>query len=100
TYECGLVGRNIVDGLRHRPDDGQIPACLYTVPDLASVGLTEANAKEQGLGVRVHVNDIAGLAIRETYAETVAWSKVIVDETADRVVRAHLVGHAGFRALP
>ncbi|TIX94794.1 MAG: NAD(P)/FAD-dependent oxidoreductase [Mesorhizobium sp.] len=95
TYEGGMVGRNIVDGPRHRPDYGQIPACLYTVPALASVGLTEAKAKEQGLGVRAHVNDIQGWLSARTYAETAAWSKIIVDAKTDRILGAHMVGHAG-----
>ena len=30
-----------------------------------------------------------------TYAETVAWSKVIVEKTTDRIIGAHFVGHAG-----
>ena len=30
-----------------------------------------------------------------TYAETVAWSKVIVDQSTDRILGAHFVGHAG-----
>lgn len=95
TYEGGIVGRNIVDGPRHRPDYGQIPASLYTVPAVASVGLTEAKAKEQGLVVKVHVNDMLGWLSARTYAETVAWSKIIVEEATDRIVGAHLVGHAG-----
>lgn len=95
TYEGGIVGRNIVDGPRHRPDYGQIPAALYTVPALASVGLSEARAKEQGLGVKVQVNDMLGWLSARTYGETVAWSKIIVEETTDRIVGAHMVGHTG-----
>ncbi|MCA0032585.1 dihydrolipoyl dehydrogenase family protein [Mesorhizobium sp. B263B2A] len=95
TYEGGIVGRNIVDGAKHRPDYGQIPACLYTVPALASVGLTEVKAKEQGLAVKIHVNDMQGWLSARTYVETVAWSKIIVEETTDRIIGAHIVGHAG-----
>ena len=95
TYEGGIVGRNIVDGPRHRPDYGQIPSALYTVPALAGVGLTEAKAKEQGFGVKVHVNDMRGWLSARTYGETVSWSKIIVEETTDRIVGAHIVGHAG-----
>lgn len=95
TYEGGIVGRNIVDGPRYRPDYSQIPASVYTVPAMASVGLSEAKAKEQGLGVKVHVNDMRGWLSARTYAETMAWSKIIVEESTDRIVGAHIVGHAG-----
>lgn len=94
TYEGGVVGRNIVDGPKHRPDYGHIPACLYSIPAVASVGLTEAKARERGLGVKVHLNNMQDWLTARTYAETVAWSKIIVDAT-DRIVGAHVVGHAG-----
>ncbi|MCV3205688.1 NAD(P)/FAD-dependent oxidoreductase [Mesorhizobium sp. YC-39] len=95
TYEGGIVGRNIVDGPTHRPQYSQIPASVYTVPALASVGLSEAKAKELGLGVKVHVNNMQGWLSARTYAETVAWSKIIVEESTDKIVGAHIVGHAG-----
>lgn len=95
TYEGRLVGSNIVEGPRHAPDYAAIPSCVFTVPALASVGLTEAAAKEQGLAVTVHVNDMLDWFSAITFAETVAWSKVLVDDATDRIVGAHMVGHAG-----
>jgi glutathione reductase (NADPH) len=65
------------------------------VPVLASVGLTQADAEMKGLEFRVAVNDMrAWLSIR-TDAERVAWAKVVIDKRTDRVIGAHLVGHAG-----
>ncbi|RWB21339.1 MAG: NAD(P)/FAD-dependent oxidoreductase [Mesorhizobium sp.] len=95
TYEGGIVGRNIAEGPKHRPDYSHIPASLYSIPAVASVGLTEAKARERGLHVKVHLNDMQGWLSARTYAEAVAWSKIIVEETTDRIVGAHLVGHAG-----
>ena len=95
TYEGQVVGRNIVHGPSLRPDYAAIPSCVYTVPALGSVGLTEAQASERGLEVDVLVNDMTGWFSGKSYAETVAWSKVLVDRAADRIVGAHLVGHHG-----
>jgi glutathione reductase (NADPH) len=95
TYEGDLVGRNIVDGPKHSPDHTSITTAVYTVPALAAVGLTEAAAKAKGLTAEVHVNDMHDWFSARTYAETVAWSKVIVDRSSDRIVGAHFVGHAG-----
>ncbi len=94
-YEGNIVGRNIVDGPRHRPDYAHIPASIYTIPPVASVGLTEAKASQQGRAIDVRVNDMRGWLSARTFAETVAWSKVIVDVDTDRVLGAHIVGHAG-----
>jgi glutathione reductase (NADPH) len=95
TYEGRLVGRNIVEGAKHKPDYASIPSSVYTVPALATVGLSEEKAKEKGLKTRVQVNDMEYWFSTRTFAETVAWSKIIVEETTDRIVGAHFVGHAG-----
>jgi glutathione reductase (NADPH) len=68
---------------------------VYTVPALAVVGLPETAARQKGLAVDVHVNDMLGWFSAKTYGETVAWSKIIVDRTTDRIVGAHFVGHEG-----
>jgi glutathione reductase (NADPH) len=68
---------------------------VYTVPALAAVGLTEAAARDGQQPVDVHVNDMHDWFSARTYAETVAWSKIIVERTTDLVLGAHFVGHAG-----
>jgi glutathione reductase (NADPH) len=95
TYEGGIVGRNIVDGPQHKPDYLGIPSCVYTVPALASVGLTQAKAEEQGGGVKVHTNDLMSWLSSRTYAESTAWSRIVVEEESDRILGAQIVGHAG-----
>src|SRR5947207_761309 len=95
TYEGDIVGRNIVEGPKHSPDYANMATSVYTVPALASVGLSEAAAKQKGLTVDVHVNDMHEWFSARTYAETVAWSKVIVEKATDRILGAHFVGHAG-----
>jgi glutathione reductase (NADPH) len=95
TYEGRLVGRNIVEGPKYKPDYASIPSCVYTIPALATVGLSEAKAKEKGLKVRVQVNDMEYWFSTRTFAETLAWSKIIVDEGTDAIMGAHFVGHDG-----
>ncbi len=95
TYEGRLVGANIVEGPKQKPDYANLPTCVYTVPALATVGLSEAKVKEKGLKTRVQVNDMEYWFSTRTFAETVAWSKIIVDEASDAVVGAHFVGHSG-----
>jgi len=100
TYEGQIVGRNIVEGPKHKPDYASIPSCVYTVPALASVGLTEAKAKELGHKTKIHSNDMRDWLSSRTYNEAVAWAKVIVDEATDRILGAHMVGHAGEEPHP
>src|SRR4029077_3491948 len=58
TYEGRIVGRNIVEGPKHTPDYSCIPSCVFTVPALASVGLTQAGAEANGIEIRTAVNDM------------------------------------------
>ena len=95
TYEGDIVGRNIVEGPKYSPDYAGMATSVYTVPALAAVGLTEAAASQKGLAIRVHTSDMHDWFSARTYAETVAWSKIIVDEVTDRILGAHFVGHAG-----
>lgn len=95
TYQGRIVGRNIVEGARHVPDYAGIPACVFTVPTLASVGLTQAAAEEQGRQFRVAVNDLHEWLSGRTYAETAAWAKVLIEKETDRILGAHILGHAG-----
>jgi glutathione reductase (NADPH) len=95
TYEGDIVGRNVVEGPKHSPDYEGMASSVYTVPALAAVGFTEAAARQKGLSVDVHVNDMLGWFSAKTYAETVSWSKIIVDKATDRILGAHFVGHEG-----
>jgi len=94
TYEGQLVGRNIL-GAGEVPDYDSIPSCLFTVPGLAMVGMTEAGAKSAGLNVRVEVNDMREWLSGKTWAEASAFAKVIVDRDSDLIRGAHIVGHGG-----
>lgn len=95
TYEGDIVGRNIVEGPTYSPDYAGMASSVYTVPALAAVGLTEAAARQKGFAIDVHANDMQDWFSAKTYAETVAWSKIIVDRATDRILGAHFVGHAG-----
>lgn len=95
TYEGRIVGNNIVNGPSQKPDYSVVPNAVYTVPALASVGLSEMEAKNQGLDVEITQSDMTTWFSGKSYAETVAWSKILIDKTTDKIVGAHIVGHSG-----
>lgn len=94
TYEGRLVGSNIVGGPKQKPDYTCIPSCVFTVPAMASVGLTEKNAKQSGRKIKVGTTDMSDWLSSRTYNESTAWAKVIVDEENSRILGTHMVGHA------
>jgi len=93
TYGGRLVGRNIVEGPVAKPDYSNVPSCVFTVPALASVGLTEAKAREGGRAIKVETNDMRDWLSSRTFNEKVAWAKVISEEGSGRILGAHMVGH-------
>ena len=52
-------------------------------------------AVEQGIELRVEVNDMRNWLSARTYAETAAWAKVLIDKQTDLIVGAHILGHVG-----
>ncbi len=71
-----------------------IPGVIYTNPELASVGISEEQAKEQGINVRIGKFPFRanGRALANEDAEGVV--KFIVDAETDRLLGAHILQHA------
>jgi len=65
------------------------------VPALSTVGLTEEEAPEAGLDVKVSSSDTSDWFSNKSHAETIAWAKALVDDKADKIVGAHMIGHHG-----
>ena len=78
---------------RDAPDLAAVPSCVYTIPSLAQVGLTEAQARERGLEVTVkRTEGMTGWISARTYHEACAFAKVLIGGDG-QIVGAHLLGH-------
>ena len=95
TYEGRTVAQNIVEGSKVKPDYSVVASAVYTVPALASVGMTEAEATAADLDFDAITSDMASWFSARFYAETVAWAKILVERGSRRIVGAHIVGHHG-----
>jgi glutathione reductase (NADPH) len=88
-----LAGRNLIEDRRDAPDLAAVPSCVFTIPTLAQVGLTEDRAKERGVEVAVTRTDgITGWISGRTHHEACAFAKVLVGRDG-QIVGAHLLGH-------
>ena len=79
-------------GDRRKFDRENIPGCIFTSPEIGSVGLTEPQAKEKGLAYRVSVFPFVGLGKAHALGETEGWVKLIGDEKTGEILGAHIVG--------
>ena len=95
TYEGRVVAQNIVEGSKVKPDYSIVASAVYTVPALASVGMTEAEATAADLDFDAITSDMSSWFSARFYAETVAWAKILVEKGSRRIVGAHIVGHHG-----
>lgn len=73
-------------------DYANIPNCTYCHPEVASVGLTEAQAREQGLEIEVGTFPWTANGRALTAGETDGFVKIIRDKRYSEVVGAHIVG--------
>lgn len=93
SYEGHIVARNITSPDLVPADYRVIPTAIYTIPSVAGVGLTEYEAKKQGLEFATASHDLLRLRVSSIYGEQVASSKIIIDRESDLVLGAHIIGH-------
>ena len=96
NHEARIVQHNLLhpDDLR-RNDLGPVPSAVFTSPQIASVGLTEDAAAEQGVAhrvVRQDFGDVAyGWALETPRGEQ--FVKLVVSEDGQQILGAHVIGH-------
>ena len=89
-----MIASNLLEGNRVRAEYDAIPTVVFTVPPLASVGLSEDAAKKNGLHFRKTHLDIGGWYSSRRVGERTGAAKVLIDEKSDRILGAHLLGPA------
>jgi len=70
----------------------QVPGCTYCDPEIGSVGLTEAKAKERGFDVRVGTFKFGVLGRARIANETEGFVKIVADKKYDEVLGVHMIG--------
>ncbi|MEM9084570.1 MAG: dihydrolipoyl dehydrogenase [Pseudomonadota bacterium] len=76
----------------HAMDRNAIPGCTYCHPQVASVGLTEAKAKEAGYSVKVGSFPFIGNGKAIALGEAEGFIKTVFDEATGELLGAHMVG--------
>jgi dihydrolipoamide dehydrogenase len=89
----GVICVEAIKGLHPHPmDKSLIPGCTYCHPQVASVGLTEAKAKEGGREIRVGRFPFVGNGKAIALGEDQGLVKVIFDKKTGQLLGAHMVG--------
>jgi dihydrolipoamide dehydrogenase len=89
----GIVCVEHIAGKGHGTVDySNVPSCTYCNPEVASVGLTEKQAREKGLDIEVGKFPFVGIGRAVAGGHTDGFIKVIRDKKYSEIVGAHIVG--------
>jgi dihydrolipoamide dehydrogenase len=89
----GVICVEAIKGLKPHPmDKRMIPSCTYCSPQIASVGLTEAAAKEKKIDIRVGHFPFIGNGKAIALGEDQGFVKVIFDKKTGQLLGAHMIG--------
>ena len=92
SHEGVIAAEAIAGGHPHAMDPMNIPGCTYCHPQVASVGMTEAKAKEAGFDVKVGNFPFLGNGKAIALGEAEGFIKTVFDAKTGELLGAHMVG--------
>jgi dihydrolipoamide dehydrogenase len=90
--EEGIAAVELMAGVAGHVNYDAIPSVVYTAPELASVGLSEEDARQRGITVALGVFPFMANGRARCLNETEGMVKVLADARSDRVVGLHILG--------
>jgi dihydrolipoamide dehydrogenase len=91
AHEDGVAVAERIAGKPGHVNYDIIPGVIYTAPEAASVGLTEEQAKEKGIAVKVGKFAFTANGRAIAVDQTEGFAKIVADAKTDRVLGAHIV---------
>jgi dihydrolipoamide dehydrogenase len=96
----GLVAAGVMAGHDERMDYRAVPAATFTHPEVASVGLTEAAAREEGHDVAVGRFPFSALGRAQTFGGVEGLVKVVAERDDGHVLGVHVIGPGASDLIP
>jgi dihydrolipoamide dehydrogenase len=91
--EEGIVAAEAIAGQRTHPVDlDRVPAATFCQPQVASVGITEAEATDAGYDVKVGKFKLGGIGAASVYDDRDGLVKIVADAAYGEILGAHVVG--------
>jgi len=85
------ASKNALTGNQKALDLSTIPGVIFTDPQIATVGLTEAQARQQGYEVKVSTINLEHVARAQANRDTRGLIKLVADEGTNRLLGAHII---------
>ena len=90
----GMAVAEILSGKHGHVNYGVIPGVIYTTPEVANVGKTEEQLKEEGRAYKVGKFPFMGNARAKAVFQAEGFVKLIADAATDRILGCHIIGPA------
>jgi pyruvate/2-oxoglutarate dehydrogenase complex dihydrolipoamide dehydrogenase (E3) component len=90
-----IVYRNLIEGTKYTTNDRPLPYCMFTDPQLGRIGISETEAKEQGLDVKIAHLPMSRVARAVEVGDTRGFMKAIVDTKTKKILGAAVLGEEG-----
>lgn len=95
AYGAKLAAKNALNGDRLRYDNTAMPAVVFTDPQVASVGMTEAQARDGGHSVRASVLSLNNVPRALAARDTRGLIKLVADGATRKLLGAHILAPEG-----
>jgi dihydrolipoamide dehydrogenase len=92
SMEAEIAVENAL-GENKKMDYTAVPSCIFTHPEIGSVGLTEKKAKEKGLEVKVGKFPMVACGRAQAENETEGFVKAVVEKVSGKILGAQILGH-------
>ncbi len=94
AMEGRIAAANIISGNHQQPSYENIPSAVFTIPTMASVGMSEDDAKKAGYNYESRFQETANWFTSYRIGEQYSAFKIIKDINTDKILGAHLLGNA------
>ena len=91
--EDGVAAVEIINGEAGHVDYNLVPGIIYTSPEVAVIGQTEDNLKEQGIEYNKGVFPLSANSRAKAIGHTDGMVKILSDKSTDKILGAHMIGH-------
>ncbi|WPQ60222.1 mercuric reductase [Chitinophaga sancti] len=90
-----ILLKNLVEKKNETTTGRPVPYCVFTDPQLGRIGLTEKEARKQGIDIQVACLDMSKVARAIETGHTDGFMKAVVEKSTGRILGAAILGHNG-----
>ncbi|MFT5133335.1 MAG: glutathione reductase (NADPH) [Gammaproteobacteria bacterium] len=92
TAEGSALAKTLYNNQPSTVDYANIPTCVFSQPNLGTVGLSEEEAREKYNHIDIYKSTFTPMKLSLTNSDETTFMKIVVDKTTDKVVGVHMLG--------